>query len=63
MFIQSISILSDIFNHHCILSDIFYWILHYMEWDVVIGLFRLSMTSMDNIVNKTWECVSNRLHL
>lgn len=36
MFIQSISILSDIFNHHCILSDIFYWILHYMEWDVVI---------------------------
>lgn len=40
MFIQSISILSDIFNHHCILSDIFYWILHYMEsleWDVAIG--------------------------
>lgn len=26
-------------------------------------IFRLSMTSMDNIVNKTWECVSNRLHL
>lgn len=37
MFIQSISILSVIFNHQCILSDIFYWILHYMEWDVAIG--------------------------